>query len=212
MKIILSDYQYFPPVTLISALTDAKHIHFESYETYQKGGFRNRCEVLGANGVVQLIIPLAGGRTQKRLISEVKIDYREDWQKSHFRTLMSCYNRSAFFEYYRDQLERIFQQRTTWLVDWNMLCFEWLVSVLKLDVQVGKTDSFKKEYGSAEYRDLRGMLNPSNRNLPGIKPVQYAQVFEQQELFIAGVSVLDLLFCEGPGATMILQQMVQENI
>jgi hypothetical protein len=205
----LSDYQYFPSVTLVSALTYSKHIYFESYETYQKGGFRNRCEVLGPNGVVQLIIPLVGGRTQKRLISEVKILYREDWPKSHFRTLLSCYNRSAFFEYYRDELERLFQRRTTWLVDWNMLCFEWLVSVLKLEVQVGTTDSFKKEYVAAEYRDLRGVLNPSKRNLPGIKPVQYAQVFEQEDRFIGGLSVLDLLFCEGPGATRILQQMVQ---
>jgi hypothetical protein len=212
LKTIVSDYQYFPSVTIVSALTNVKHIHFDSYETYQKGGFRNRCEVLGANGVVQLIIPLAGGRTQKGLISEVKIDYREDWPKSHFRTLLSCYNRSAFFEYYRDGLERIFQSRTTWLVDWNMACFEWLLSALKLDVQVGKTGAFKKEYASAEYWDLRGVLNPANRNLPGIKPVQYSQVFEQEGRFIAGLSVLDLLFCEGPGATIILQQMVQESI
>ena len=61
---LIFDYQYFPNVTLFSALTNVKHIDFESYETYQKGGFRNRCEVLGANGIVQLIIPLSGGRTQ----------------------------------------------------------------------------------------------------------------------------------------------------
>ena len=94
---LLVESQYFPPVTLISALSSIKYIDFESYETYQKGGFRNRCEVIGSNGLVQLVIPLVGGRTQKRLIRDVKIDYKEDWPKSHFRTLLSCYNRSAFF-------------------------------------------------------------------------------------------------------------------
>src|SRR5688572_29637722 len=194
---IITDYQYFPPVTLISALTKMKHIDFESYETYQKGGFRNRCEVLGANGVVQLIIPLSGGRTQKRLITEVKIDYREDWPRSHFRTLLSCYNRSAFFEYYRDDLERLFKNRSIWLVDRNLACFEWLLSALKIDVQVGKTDSFKKEYPRAEYRDLRGVLDPAHRNLPWIKPVPYVQVFREEGEFIPGLSVLDMIFCEG---------------
>ena len=130
--IILSEYQYFPPVALISTLIDKKYVDFELYETYQKGGFRNRCEVLGSNGVVQLVIPLVGGRTQKRLIRDVKIDYKEDWPKSHFRTLLSCYNRSAFFEYYRDGLERIFQARSPWLVDWNLTCLEWLISVRSL--------------------------------------------------------------------------------
>src|SRR6478672_2910067 len=112
--IIVSEYQYFPPIDVFSTLTLEKHIKFETYETYQKGGFRNRCEVLGSNGTIQLVIPLVGGRTQKSMITDVKIDFREDWPKSHSRTLLSCYNRSAFFEYYRDELERLFQKRTPW--------------------------------------------------------------------------------------------------
>jgi hypothetical protein len=208
---ILSEYQYFPSVTLLSALTISKHIDFESYETYQKGGFRNRCEVLGSNGIIQLVIPLVGGRTQKRFINEVKIDFREDWRRSHFRTLLSCYNRSAFFEYYREELERLFEKRISWLVDWNLACFEWLVSVLKLEVVIGKTGSFEKEYSNQEFLDLRGMLAPGHRTLPVVKPVTYAQVFSEQMPFTPGLSVLDLLFCEGPGAQQILKQMVLEG-
>src|SRR6186997_3267610 len=120
--IIITEYQYFPTVSLLSALRKIKYINFESYETYQKGGFRNRSEVLGSNGVIQLVIPLVGGRTQKLPITDVKIDFREDWQRSHFRTLLACYNRSAFFEYYRDGLDRLFQRRLNWLVEWNMSC------------------------------------------------------------------------------------------
>src|SRR6478609_2043496 len=134
---LIIDSQYFPAVSLFSALINDSHVNFESYETYQKGGFRNRCEVVGRNGVIELVVPLVGGRTQKRLITEVKIDYRENWQRSHLRTLQSCYNRSAFFEYYSDGLERLFQTRETWLFDWNLCCFEWLVSVIKLEVSIG---------------------------------------------------------------------------
>ena len=209
--IIITEYQYFPTVSLLSALIKIKHINFESYETYQKGGFRNRSEVLGSNGVIQLVIPLVGGRTQKLQITDVKIDFREDWQRSHFRTLLACYNRSAFFEYYRDGLDRLFQRRLNWLVEWNMSCLEWVISVLKFDMVIGKTTSFEPGYSSEEYADFRGILNPKNRMLPGVKPIYYPQVFSSQGGFVPGISILDLIFCEGPRAGEILKKMLTEE-
>ena len=141
----------------------------------------------------------------------MKIDYKEDWPKSHFRTLLSCYNRSAFFEYYRDELERIFQARSPWLVDWNLACLEWLISVLNLDIMVGKTGSFQFEYPSSEYLDFRGLLDPANRILPNVSAVPYTQVFAERAGFVPGLSILDLLFCEGPGSKKILKQMARNE-
>jgi hypothetical protein len=209
---LIIDLHYFANTSLFSTLINNKYINFESYESYQKGGFRNRCEVIGRNGIVQLIVPLAGGRTQKRIITEVKIDYREDWQRSHFRTLLSCYNRSPFFEYYRDDLERIFQTRCSWLVDWNLVCFEWLLSVLKLEISIDKTTSFQATYSSPDFKDYRGFLDPKHRFLPGINPVEYDQVFVDQLGFVPGLSILDLLFCEGPETSNILKKMNSDSI
>jgi hypothetical protein len=43
--------------------------------------------------------------------------------------------------------------------------------------------------------------------LPGIKPIYYPQVFPQQADFVPGISILDLIFCEGPRAGEILEKM-----
>ena len=93
-----------------------------------------------------------------------------------------------------------------------MTCLEWLISVLKLDIMVGKTSSFRLEYPASEYLDFRGILDPANRILPNVSAVPYTQVFTERAGFVAGLSILDLLFCEGPGAQSILKQMAREEM
>ncbi|HSB93084.1 MAG TPA: WbqC family protein, partial [Flavitalea sp.] len=127
--------------------------------------------------------------------------------RAHFRTLLSCYNRSAFFEHYRDGLEVLFQKDTSWLVEWNLACFEWVIDQLKLDVIVGKTSSFQSKYEDTQHHDFRGLLRPGHYAVPGISTVEYAQVFMERSAFVPGLSILDMLFCEGPRASRILKQM-----
>src|SRR5688500_10627051 len=103
MKIVV-DFQYFPPSILFKSLSHATHLFFERYENFQKMSFRNRLMIVGGTGPVLLTIPLRYGRNQKCVIKDVLIDNRIRWQDNHWKTIVSCYNRSPWFEFYFDEL------------------------------------------------------------------------------------------------------------
>jgi hypothetical protein len=133
--ILLSELQYFSPVILFKKVIDLSHVVFDIYEDHRKMSFRNRCVIAGSGGTVNLSIPLSDGRNQRRPMKEVRIDNKTAWQGQHWKTITSCYNRSPWFEFYKHELELVFQKRTDWLVDWNRICWDWVVGKLGLEIQ-----------------------------------------------------------------------------
>ncbi len=108
-----------------------------------KMSFRNRCIILGAGGPVTLSIPLEEGRSQRRLTKDVRIANRYPWQSQQWKTIMSCYNRSPWFEFYRDELEALFQKQVDFLVDWNLACWEWTLKKLGMEVFTETTKAYR---------------------------------------------------------------------
>lgn len=201
---VFIDLQYFPSVTLFIISNKFSNIVFEQFEGYQKMSFRNRCQLAGAEGLINLSIPLEQGRDQKTTLKDVRIAAAQSWQAQHWKTLLSCYSRSPWFEYYRDELERLYKTRFSFLIDWNLACFEWSISKLKLPVKVSLTEQYQPVYTPEEGVDWRGKLLPKNRIadslIQGSGPIRYRQVFEERTGFLPGLSILDLLFCEGKEA------------
>jgi hypothetical protein len=206
---LIVDSQYFSSVILYKILYNYSNIVFEQCETYQKMSFRNRCQIAGALGVLELSVPLAGGRSQKGLTREVRIAGGRTWQDQHWKTIVSCYNRSPWFEYYRDGLEGLYQRPVDFLVDWNLSCFEWTLGVLGLNRTVGFTSEYRRDYAPEEGADWRGKLIPRDREKGGTAKAgaqawpaasRYRQVFEERIGFLPNLSILDLLFCEGKEA------------
>lgn len=204
MKLII-DLHYFTPVNVIFALAEKTHIVFDIYENYAKMGFRNRCQVAGGNGIINLSVPLVDGRNQRRPVKEVKIDNRRNWQREHWRTLVSCYNRSPWFEFYRDDLEQLYTREHEFLADWNLACWYWLSAQLQLDIETGVTTSWQEQYPD-EVPDLRNRLLPANIGEVLPVPIHYNQVFEDRLGFLPNLSALDLLFCEGRQSLQLIKK------
>lgn len=197
MKSFIIDIQYFAPVIAYNTLNKFSHCVFEQYERYQKMSFRNRCTLSGANGIVHLSIPLENGRDQRKLVRDVKIDHRENWQDRHWKTITACYNRSPWFEFYRDELFALFQKRVDFLADWNMACFEWMAEKLGLAISWSLSEGYQAAYDKSSFEDWRGLLKPSTINELFPSQPRYPQVFEERWGFIPNLSILDLLFCAG---------------
>jgi hypothetical protein len=202
MKLI-AEFQYFPSVILFKKLNNFSDIVFEQYEYYKKMSFRNRCRIAGAEGTIDLSIPLEKGRDQRSLIRDVRVAGSGKWQSEHWKTLLSCYSRSPWFEFYRDDLERHYRQPVTFLMDWNLACFEWSIRAIGLEVEIAFTDSWLKNYPETDGEDWRGRLLPGKMEAAP-EQVVYRQVFEERIGFIPGLSILDLLFCEGKNARSML--------
>lgn len=168
--------------------------------------FRNRCQLAGSQGRIDLSIPLAKGRDQKTLMKDVKIAGAYRWQDQHWKTLLACYSRSPWFEFYRDQLDQLYRKPFHFLLDWNLACFEWTCQVLAISARVSLTDVYRPVY--EEEVDWRGKLLPKNITDTTLwPPVVYRQVFEEITGFIPNLSILDLLFCEGQRAKALLGRM-----
>ncbi len=162
MMNLIIDIQYFPSIILYKHLYKFSNIVFDQYETYQKMGFRNRCQLAGAEGVVDLSVPLVKGRGQKSLVRDVRISDRQPWAAQHWKTIVSCYSRSPWFDHYRDGLEGLYRREFDFLLDWDLACFDWSVGVVGLAIPVGLTEG-----GCGTIRpwgvDWRGKLRPKDR-------------------------------------------------
>jgi hypothetical protein len=162
--------------------------------------------IAGGAGPIVLTIPLRDGRNQKRLMKDVLIDHRTTWRSTHWKTIVSCYNRSPWFEFYRDELDEIYKMSFEALADWNSACFKWILEKLELKLTVSLTDRWEENYDSGEYADWRNRFVPGSiqRRFP-VAP-RYRQVFSDRTGFIPHLSILDLLFCEGKNARTVLSQ------
>ena len=202
---LISESQYFSPVIFFKNSYKSSHITIEQCESYQKLSFRNRCQIAGAEGVIDLSIPLVNGRDQKALIRDVRIADSLPWQANHWKTIVSCYNRSPWFSFYRDELEELYRKPVVYLLVWNRDCLDWGLQVLGMPRPVGGTMEYKPVYTPEEGVDLRGKWLPKNRESWGADMPRYHQVFEERTGFQPGLSILDLVFCEGKNAIKYIQ-------
>ncbi len=201
---LIIENQFFGTTNWYKSLFQFSNIIIEQYESYQKMSFRNRCVVAGSNGPVHLSVPLEKGRDRQELVKEVRINYSGRWRKEHLRTLDSCYSRSPFYEYYRDDVRRLWEQEDVFLFDKNMSILDWLKKVLAPPANISVSESYRKEYPEG-ITDLRGRILPKNfQEQPAV--CRYTQVFEERTGFLPNLSILDLLFCAGPETGSLLRR------
>lgn len=231
--IVLTECQYFPSVILFKKVIKFSNVEFDVYDIHRKMSFRNRCIIAGGTGPVNLSIPLVDGRNQRRPLKEVRIDNKTGWQGQHWKTITSCYNRSPWFEFYKPELEIVYQQPADWLLDWNRKCWDWVVAKLGLEIQTRWSEGLVEasqigiSAGSGEgrkkavevtgiepvskpgvepkYLDWRNKLLPKSIDQEFPEPIRYRQVFEDRIGFLPHLSILDLLFCEGRRTVEILE-------
>jgi hypothetical protein len=198
MPVILVESQYLPSVAFFASLYGASTLLVERHENYVKQSYRNRCQLVDAQGRRNLIIPVvhASGSVP---ITEVRIDYSQKWVNNHWRSLRSAYGKAPYFEYYADDLHDILYSKTPFLYDLNMRLLSMCLKALRFDTLVEETVSYMKtvENGVLDLRNAFDVKNPASLN--GIfTPVPYAQVFGST--FVENTSIIDLIFCVGPDA------------
>ena len=196
------EIQLFGPIAAFARIHEVDTIVLEKQEHWQKMGFRNRFQVLGANQVLAITVPLLGGRDQKAMTAALKIDYNGRGMKEHWRTLESLYNRSPFFYHYAPGLQQVWEARHEYL--WQMAehSLRWSLQQLRWQGQIDYSTSFSPIV-HAEETDFRHRLLPKNRTqflLPA-----YQQTFGER--FETNLSIVDLLFNLGPAAKNYLQQL-----
>lgn len=209
---ILLSTAYFAPIQYFSKLASFPETYLEQHENFIKQTYRNRTVILGANGPISLIVPVVKGRQQKIKIKDLRIAYDEDWQRNQWRTIFSAYNSSPFFEYYADEIQSFFRKKQEFLFDFNLKITEKLIEILELNTTIKLTADFENIPESC--LNFREKISPKIHRISddhSYKIQPYTQVFSEKFGFVPGLSVLDLLFNEGPSAHSILIESFEKS-
>jgi hypothetical protein len=201
----LIELHYFPSLAWFSQCIRFGELKIEACEHYQKQSFRNRARILTANKVADLSVPVLGGGKQG--IREVRIDHKQNWADQHWRTIQSAYGKSPFFEYYAADVWELIMSNEVFLFDLNYKIVTKCRGWLKLKTNFTLSESWEKRVES-HILDLRDSISAKKPLSPilNFKGLPYYQVFGKD--FAPNMSVLDLLFCEGPQANSILRASV----
>jgi hypothetical protein len=217
---------YMPPVSYFAAMAEEMDglsnrrdgdssieltpsvIYIEACENYQKQSYRNRCRFMAADGPQALSYSIVHtGGTHKLPISEIRIDWSTPWLQQHERAIVSAYRTSAYFEYYPDELFAIMESRPERLIDFNMALLRFFIEKTGLAIDLRLTEDFSSVTSCVDLREAIHPKRPNSilKDLNLEKP--YFQVFARKHGFQSDLSIMDLLFNEGPDSILYLKTL-----
>jgi hypothetical protein len=191
---------FFSPIAQYSEIVKAGEIVFEMDDNFQKQSYRNRCYIYNSNGKQLLTVPVKHlSKDNRKKTKDALVENDFPWQDQHFKSLQIAYRTSPFFEFFEDDIAPIFERKYTYLQDLNIDTFLFLTDALQLETNFSKTDEYLVETSEKDFRLLAEI-----KQQPKKLADTYIQMFDDKHGFIPNLSILDLLFMEGPNAISYL--------
>lgn len=190
---------YFSSIHQYSLMLKEENILFEVHDNYQKQSYRNRCYISGPNGKQLLSIPIKYDSSEGRIKSkDIKVENDFPWQNQHFKALRVAYRSSPFFELLEEEISPIFTKKYEYLYDVNIDTLHFILDTLGISIPIQETSWYSMDYQN-DYREV------AHKKFQPIEPnKQYTQMFDEKNGFIKNLSILDLLFMEGPNTISYL--------
>ena len=206
MQTVLLSSLYLAPIQYYSKLFRAKEAVIETDDNYQKQSYRNRCIIASANGALPLSIPVEKPKGEKCKMKDLKISDHGNWQHFHWNAIISAYNSSPFFEFYKDEFSSFYEKKTTFLLDFNEQLRTLICNLLDIETPIRYTSSFIQETDTNTL-DLREAIHPKRNWRKTDKEFitkPYYQVFAEKHSFIENLSIIDILFNLGNETRLFL--------
>ena len=190
---------YWPNLHYFFYVLNASIIHIEQFDNYSKQSYRNRTQILSANGILNLSIPIKKNKSEK-VVNAIEISYKEDWQKNHWRAITSAYKNSPYFDFFEEDLKVFYSNKYNLLIDYNIYQLKFIIKVLKQKKNIQLTKQYESNPESVI--DLRTIIHPkqsylSDKLVANKLDQSYYQTFENKISFTPNLSILDLLFNKG---------------
>ncbi|MGY6520714.1 MAG: WbqC family protein [Mongoliitalea sp.] len=197
----LIDLSYLPRLEFFAAIVDQQNLLLDEEAMYQKQSIFNRTNILLANKVELLSIPVYGARKKQRY-RDVKIDYNQKWLQVHLRGIRSAYGKAPFFEYFFPELEGEFMKKPAFLWDLNESLLTLCLKLSRINIPIENKSVHIDNQDILDLRELtRERAEFTERKY--YQPHPYPQLFGAD--FVPNLSIIDLLFCEGPSVKKILE-------
>ena len=224
MAIVQSNYipwkGYFDLINLVD-----EFILFDDMQ-YTRRDWRNRNLIKTPAGLKWLTIPVAVKGNFFQKIQDTTISDPR-WARKHWESIVHNYSKARYFSLYRDVFETLyFGSDETFLSRINYLFLSTICKILGIETKIswsedyspadGKTErlvSLSKQSGATTYisgpaaRDYIDAALFANENI-ALEYMDYSSYPEYTQLsppFEHQVSIIDLIFNEGPDATKYMK-------
>lgn len=210
---------YFGPVQWYQKLNRHALCVVEQHDHFIKQTYRNRCVIATTQGPQALTVPVEKYVNDVTETRDIRISDHANWRHLHWNALLSAYGESPFFEFYADDLRPFFEQRWTYLLDFNMAITQKLCELLDIEPELRLTTQYGvdgvdgvdgvngvngKETIPQE-NDYRNVIRPKHPLADeAFEARPYYQVYQQKFGFLPNLSILDLLFNMGNEAVLWL--------
>lgn len=212
---------YFPPVEYFAKIAEGftlspdevkpSAVWIEACEHYTKQTYRNRFKYLAADGVQSLSFPVVHGeKANKLVITDVEVDWSTPWLIRTERAICAAYESSAYFDYYKDELFALLEKKPDTLFELNLSILRFFLDKTGIRADIRLTEEWTPPGTGIYGEDLREAIHPKRTNtiledMSLNKP--YFQVFARKYGFVSNLSIMDLLFNEGPDAILYLKNL-----
>ncbi|MAJ50314.1 MAG: hypothetical protein CMB82_01710 [Flammeovirgaceae bacterium] len=204
---ICIELHYLGSLEFFTRLINSKKVTLEVTDYFLKQTYRNRCYIMGPNGIQMLTVPV---HYHKKLIfRDVTIDYNQNWIKDHRKALQAAYGKAPFFDYFYDLFDQVWVSKPTHILDLSMLMMTVCLKILQIDMSFNFTTIYQQKV-QKDVLDLRDVIStkkfPESRSF--YRPIPYIQNFGSN--FAPNLSIIDLIMCEGPNSINIIKQSIND--
>ncbi|MBT4959976.1 MAG: hypothetical protein HON33_08390 [Flavobacteriaceae bacterium] len=190
---------YFAPISHWKEIISG-NILWELNQNFNKQTLRNRTYIYGPNKILKLSIPIKHSK-ESFTLENTLIENDFQWQKDHWKSIQSAYKSSPFFEFYEDGLRNLYFNNYNKLSVFNIECIKLVYEWLDISTKSSFTKTFKEKYNTEI--DLRDMAEKNFDDKFIVK--EYIQVFSPNHGFKNNLSILDLVFNQGPNSISYLK-------
>lgn len=193
---------------------------------FSKHDYTNRVRIKTATGPQWLTVPVFTRGKGPQQIRDVRIDNSQNWQKKQIRTLQHHYKYTPFFDHYIPDLQKYLDKDWEFLLDLNMQLIEFFRHELSLKTPIHFGSDFNVPEGPTERIVKLVQKTGGTTYLAGESSRTYLnqQYFKDNHIqlkfhsfihpeyhqigndFIPGLSIIDLLFNEGPNTLNVLKK------
>ncbi len=198
---------FFPPIQQISHIMRYQAVIVEQHDTYARQTFRNRIQIAGPNGLQNFSVPVIKPHGSKTKMKDILVNYEKDWQDQIFKSIRTAYHNSPFYEFYIDDFMLFFNTKIPKLCELNLRILKTILETLEISTQLIPSEGYQHTYKN----DLRNIVHPKPQYREKdncYKSIPYHQLFQEKIGFIKNLSILDLLFNEGPLTYFYLEKTI----
>lgn len=224
-KIAISQSNFIPWKGYFDMVAMVDDFVFLDDVQYTKRDWRNRNLIKTPNGSKWISIPVEVKGKFKQKISETKISDL-NWGIKAWKSIELNYKKAKFFDQYKSQFKQTIESQTEYLSVLNIQLIKQICSILKIETNFHNSNQFDLKEDSTEKllgicKDLKADTYISG---PAAKNYMQLDLFEKQNIsvewmdynnypeynqqygpFTHQVSILDLIFNEGPNSKNFLK-------